>query len=159
MLIFLKNPEKFICASLPTHLPSQRTYDEVKDKIPKSLEFKGNCPVTLFEGPPGFDSIVLGRNDLIIDYGDKLYCFLDENKLNKFMKTPEIYADQKLPTKLPPRKGDIPVTDLPLIAFLESSVAGVLNQALIAVGTEKPKYPFNSLSKSASQYLALYLNG
>ena len=127
--------------------------------IPRSLEFQGYCAVTLLQGPPGFDSILPGRPELVVEFSGKLYAFLDESKMALFMRNPWKYTNQKLPSKLPPRKTEIPMAELPLLGFLESTLYGVLNQALVAVCAEKPKYPFKGMDKSASEYLALYLKG
>ena len=53
----------------------------------------------------------------------------------------------------------IPIGSLPLIGYLEQSVARSLTEALNAVGKVRPKYPYKDLQKSASEFIALYLKG
>jgi len=40
----------------------------------------------------------------VAEYKKKLYMFQSEEHLEKFMRRPELYADLKLPNKLPPKK-------------------------------------------------------
>ncbi|RKO94807.1 hypothetical protein BDK51DRAFT_30962 [Blyttiomyces helicus] len=155
---FLADPEKFISTKgLSPTLPVRMTAAEFKASFPKQIELKGYCPVTLAEGKPGFESIVPGENDYIVEYDGKLYVMQTEEKLQMFMRTPWNYINLKLPRKLPPRQMSIPVAGLPLIGFLEQTVATALTDALDAVGRAKPKYPYKNLEASACQYLALYL--
>jgi adenylate/nucleoside-diphosphate kinase len=62
-----------------------------------------------------------------------------------------------LPKKLPPLAAPIPVNGLPVVGYLEQSVASSLTEALSDIGKFKPKYPFKSLKQSAAEYLGLYL--
>jgi adenylate/nucleoside-diphosphate kinase len=60
---------------------------------------------------------------------------------------------------LPPVANPIPVSSLPIIGYLEQTVASALNEALGAISKYKPKYPFKSLPLSANEFLGLYLKG
>ena len=64
-----------------------------------------------------------------------------------------------LPAKLPPPKQPVAVTSLPMLGYLEQTVATAVINALSAVGAQKPKYPFLSSTKSALVYLAYHLKG
>lgn len=44
-----------------------------------------------------------------------------------------------------------------MIGYLEQTVATMLTDALTSVGKFKPKHPFISASRSAAEYLGLYL--
>jgi adenylate/nucleoside-diphosphate kinase len=65
----------------------------------------------------------------------------------------------KLPKKLPPKKVDIPISNLPIIGYLEQTLATKLNEALKSIGQFKPKYPYVNMDDSASMYMAYYLKG
>jgi adenylate/nucleoside-diphosphate kinase len=65
----------------------------------------------------------------------------------------------ELPKKLPPKVIPIPIGKLPLVGYLEQSVARSLNNALSAVGNMRPKYPFKNVTQSACEFVALYLKG
>ena len=81
-----------------------------------------------------------------------------KEKMNEF-RSPWNYTALVLPKKLPPVAAPISVPHLPIIGYLEQSVASKLTDALTSVGKYKPKYPFQSLDASASHYLGLYLKG
>ena len=64
-----------------------------------------------------------------------------------------------LPAKLPPLKQPLPVTSLPMLGYLEQTVATSIINALSAVGAKKPKYPFLDSTRSAQVYMAYHLKG
>ena len=82
---------------------------------------------------------------------------INENLL--FFRLPEKYWNLKLPHKLPPKKQPLPVTALPMLGFMEQTVATQIIKACTAVGNFKPKYPFLSPSKSALIFVAYHLKG
>ena len=51
------------------------------------------------------------------------------------------------------------VSGLPMLGYMEQSVATALTKALTAVGCFKPKYPFVDAKKSALLYIAYNLKG
>ena len=65
----------------------------------------------------------------------------------------------KLPHKLPPKKEPMVVASLPMLGFMEQTVAKGITKALTAVGNFKPKYPFLTTSRSALVYVAFHLKG
>eukprot|EP00842_Homolaphlyctis_polyrhiza_P006388 jgi/Hompol1/6750/HPOL_001194-RA len=157
--LFLQDPAKYTLSDkqLPTDLPVRRSRDQIKAAFPKQLELKGYCPVTFKEGPPGFSSIVLGTEECVVEYKEKLYAMQNQDQLEKFMRTPWDYMDLNLPRKLPPPQAPIPVQGLPIVGYLEQTTATSLSNALAALGQFKPKYPFKTLSDSACDFLALHL--
>lgn len=138
-------------------MPYPVTKQEVKDLFPKRLELKGFCPVSFAEGPPGFASIIPGDLDYTILYDDKLYSMANEKQRDIFKKSPWKYVDLVLPAKLPPPISPIAVSGLPMIGYLEQTVAKTLTEALTSVGKFKPKHPFKNLNSSACEFLGLYL--
>lgn len=72
---------------------------------------------------------------------------------------PHHYELTTLPMKLPPLKQTIPVTSLPMLGYLEQSVATAVINGLSAVGYFKPKYPFLTAKASALVYFAYHLKG
>lgn len=79
--------------------------------------------------------------------------------LNVTYSRPDYYEVSHLPAKLPPPKQPVSVTSLPMLGYLEQSVATSIINALTAVGAQKPKYPFLSSTKSALIYVAYHLKG
>ncbi|KAJ3094596.1 adenylate kinase [Phlyctochytrium planicorne] len=155
---FLESPEKYILGpDLPESLPERRPMSILS--FPRQLELQGFCPVTYFDGPQGqsFGSMVTGRMDMIVEYENKLYAMTNEEKLLRFMRTPWVFINLELPKKLPPKLAPIPIGTLPLIGYLEQTVARTLSESLCAVGSARPKYPYFDLKRSACEYLALYL--
>ncbi|KAJ3312582.1 adenylate kinase [Boothiomyces sp. JEL0838] len=156
---FLEEPEKYLAKSLPSALPARRSKDELKLLFPKQIQLKGYCPVTFKEGPPGFNSIIPGSQEYVVEYDDNLYNMANLEKMEKFMRTPWEYANLKLPMKLPPPDAPLPITGLPIVGYLEQTIASSLTKALISVGNFKPKFPFKDVNCSANEFVALYLKG
>ena len=74
-------------------------------------------------------------------------------------RKPHQYLNLKLPHKLPPKREPMAVNSLPMLGYLEQTVAVAITKAMTAVGNVKPKYPFLSASKSALIYVAFHLKG
>lgn len=91
-----------------------------------------------------------------INFGEP---FFKDSSLGYVFRSPEKYWDLRLPHKLPPKKEPLNVNGLPMLGYLEQTVAQVLTKALTVVGNFKPKYPFMSATQSALVYLALQLKG
>ncbi|KAL2914320.1 hypothetical protein HK105_206092 [Polyrhizophydium stewartii] len=155
---FLANPTAYTNGKdLPASLPEYRPKSDIKSLFPKQLELRGYCPVTFHEGPPGFSSIVLGSDECIVEYAGRIYAMRDAAQMDKFMRTPWKYTDLVLPSKLPPPHAPIGIAGLPIIGYLEQTVASSLMDGLTALGNAKPKHPFKSLDVSACEFLALHL--
>ena len=74
-------------------------------------------------------------------------------------RLPEKYWNLTLPHKLPPKKQPLSVTGLPMLGYLEQTVASAIIKSLTAVGGNKPKHPFLSATRSALVYVAFHLKG
>eukprot|EP00731_Ephydatia_muelleri_P001091 Em0001g1091a len=160
---FLSNPDKYIHPNAPRILPPaellpQRiSQSDVRAMFPKSFEVRGFCPVTYVDGNKRYEFLVPGNPELVAKYNNKIYCFVSEQKLEKFLRHPHHYELTTLPMKLPPLKQTIPVTSLPMLGYLEQSVATAVINGLSAVGYFKPKYPFLTAKASALVYFAYHL--
>ncbi|OWK01422.1 hypothetical protein Celaphus_00018872, partial [Cervus elaphus hippelaphus] len=134
---FLDNPELYVPPLAPHPLPPT-------DMIPKRLtlsELKSRFP----------------RCAELQEYRDRIYICESKEKLQKFLRSPHKYWNQKLPYKLPPLKEPMYLTSLPLPGYLEQGIATALIKAMNAAGCLKPKFPFLSVQRSALLYIALHL--
>jgi adenylate/nucleoside-diphosphate kinase len=163
--MFLENPKNFVAPNAPRKLPAPNLLprklkvEEAKELFPKPIELNGFCPVTFYEGKLRYESIEQGVSDYAAEYKNKIYFMLNKDRLEKFMRKPELYSNLKLPHKLPPVKTPINVFNLPMTGYLEQTIAELLKKALNEVGNFKPKFPFLSPTRSALLYLAYYLKG
>uniref|UniRef100_H3AND6 Adenylate kinase 9 n=1 Tax=Latimeria chalumnae TaxID=7897 RepID=H3AND6_LATCH len=160
---FLDTPEQFLpplalhLLPPPDMLPKMLTAADVKARFPKEAELQGFCPVTYLDGKQRYEALIPGSIDFAVEYRDKIFIFEAEEKRQKFMRLPEKYWDQKLPTKIPPKKDPVLLTSLPMLGYLEQGIANAVIKALTAVGCAKPKYPYLSVKKSALLYVAFHL--
>ncbi|CAJ1078426.1 adenylate kinase 9 isoform X4 [Xyrichtys novacula] len=160
---FLASPHQFVAPGCPHSLPQPEllpqilTEAQVKSKFPQQVEMKGFCPVTYLDGKQRYEALVRGKLEYAVEYRELIYLFETKQKQNKFLRTPEAYWDQKLPSKVLPLCEPIPLTSLPTLGYLEQGVAVAVIKAMTAVGCLKPKYPFLSIQRSALQYVAFYL--
>ncbi|KAM6148394.1 LOW QUALITY PROTEIN: adenylate kinase 9 [Erethizon dorsatum] len=160
---FLENPELYVPPLAPHPLPSadmipqKLTLSELKSRFPKCAELQGYCPVTYKEGEHRYEALVPGNSNYAVEYCDRIYICENKEKLQKFLRSPLKYWDQKLPHKLPPLKEPMTLTSLPLPGYLEQGIATSLIKAMNAAGCMKPKFPFLSIRRSALLYIAFHL--
>ncbi|KAM7395370.1 hypothetical protein PAMA_006910 [Pampus argenteus] len=160
---FLATPDQFVHPGCPhtlpeSHLlPKKLTEIQVKNRFPQQVEMKGFCPVTYLDGKQRYEALVRGNVEYAVEYREKIYIFETKQKQDKFLRLPETYWDQKLPSKVPPLCEAVPLTSLPTLGYLEQGVAVAVIKAMTAVGCLKPKYPFLSIQRSALLYVAYYL--
>nr|XP_012608625.1 adenylate kinase 9 isoform X2 [Microcebus murinus] len=160
---FLENPELYVPPLAPHALPSadmlpkRLTLSELKSRFPKCAELQGYCPVTYRDGQQRYEALVPGNINYAAEYRNRIYICESEEKLQKFLRSPMKYWDQKLPHKLPPLREPISLTSLPLPGYLEQGIAAPLIKAMNAAGCLKPKFPFLSIRRSALVYIALHL--
>ncbi|XP_076612348.1 adenylate kinase 9 isoform X2 [Chaetodon auriga] len=160
---FLMTPDQFVTPGCPHTLPHPHllprklTETQVKDRFPQQAEMKGFCPVTYLDGKQRYEALVRGKMEYAVEYRERIYIFETKQKQDKFMRIPETYWDQKLPSKVPLLCEPVPLTSLPTLGYLEQGVAVAVIKAMTAVGCLKPKYPFLSIQRSALLYVAFYL--
>ncbi|KAM9339254.1 adenylate kinase 9 [Symphorus nematophorus] len=160
---FLLTPDQFVSPGCPRTLPQPHllprklSESQVKNRFPQQVEMKGFCPVTYLDGKQRYEVLVRGKMEYAVEYRQRIYIFETKQKRDKFLRTPETYWDQKLPSKVPPLCEPVPLTSLPTLGYLEQGVAVAVIKAMTAVGCLKPKYPFLSIQKSALLYVAFYL--
>jgi hypothetical protein len=146
---------------MPKSLPSIVKLDELPAGIqfPQSFAYRGFCPVHLIQNPNPLVGGVPGNSEYMAHYDNKYFTFATLEAMQTFLRYPTSFAALQLSVALPPRP-DAPLpTDIPAVGYLESTVAGILNQAILYVGQKKPKYPFQPPKVSAMYSLALYLRG
>ncbi|XP_040614143.1 adenylate kinase 9 isoform X3 [Mesocricetus auratus] len=160
---FLMNPELYVPPLAPyplppdAMLPKRLTLSELRSRFPKCAELQGYCPVTYQDGKQKYEALVPGNLQYAVEYRGRIYICESEEKLQKFLRLPMQYWDQKLPYKLPPLKESIHLTSLPLPGYLEQGTATSLIKALNAAGCLKPKFPFLSVRRSVLLYVAFHL--
>nr|XP_034380594.1 adenylate kinase 9 [Arvicanthis niloticus] len=160
---FLKDPELYVPPLAPhplppdDMLPKRLTLSELKSRFPKCAELQGYCPVTYQDGKQRYEALVPGDIQYAVEYRDRIFICETEEKLQKFLRSPMQYWDQKLPRKLPPLKESIHLTSLPLPGYLEQGTATSLIKAMNAAGNLKPKLPFLSVRRSVLLYIAFHL--
>ncbi|XP_029398437.1 adenylate kinase 9 [Mus pahari] len=160
---FLKDPELYVPPLAPHPLPpddllpKRLTLSELKSRFPKCAELQGYCPVTYQDGKQRYEALVPGNIRYALEYRNCIYICESEEKLQKFLRSPTQYWNQKLPRKLPPLKESIHLTSLPLPGYLEQGTATSLIKAMNAAGNLKPKLPFLSVRRSVLLYIAFHL--
>ncbi|KAI3363735.1 hypothetical protein L3Q82_001351 [Scortum barcoo] len=160
---FLSSPDQFVIPGCPHSLPHPHllprklTESQLKNRFPQQVEMKGFCPVTYLDGKQRYEALVRGKVEYAVEYRERIYIFETKQKQDKFLRIPETYWDQKLPSKVPPLSEPLPLTSLPTLGYLEQGVAVAVIKAMTAVGCLKPKYPFFSVQRSALIYVAFYL--
>ncbi len=140
-------------------LPRKLKPEQVKAQFPKPIELNGYCPVTYLDGKLRYEAIEQGCVEFAAEYKNRIYFMLNDECLDKFMRRPDSYANLKLPHKLPPVKNPMNVLGLPMMGYLEQTVADLLKKALFEAGNFKPKFPFLTPTRSALLYVAYYLKG
>ncbi|KAG1703109.1 hypothetical protein DVH05_008021 [Phytophthora capsici] len=118
-------------------------------------EMKGYCPVTFASGSGAKDWAALRHGSVFFraSYRSKVFFFVSEDARRKFCVEPSRYTSQSLPVKLPPQVKL--AKSYP--GQLEQHLGAALNEVLLALGSERPKFPQMSTRSSACFFLALSL--
>lgn len=118
-------------------------------------EMKGYCPVTFASGSGAKDWAALRHGNVFFraSYRSKVYFFASDEARRQFCAEPSRYSSQSLPVKLPPQV----TLAKSYPGQLEQQLGAALNEVLLALGSERPKFPQISTRASAFVYLALSL--
>jgi hypothetical protein len=166
-------------APLPEDLPRKLEMQEALALNQDALDYKGYCPVTLWDGPgthpetkeplpiqealrkPATEDLYGEAADIarsyVVEYAGRKFRMLSQEKLERFMRTPWKFVDLKLPVKLPLEVKAVDLTKLPLVGYLEQTVVDQLTNALLSLGRSAPRFPGRTGQESALKYLALHL--
>ncbi|OQR97949.1 hypothetical protein THRCLA_21914 [Thraustotheca clavata] len=162
--LFLENPGNYLEAK--TLLLSGKTAidmaigSSLTTGTAMRLAFQGYCPVTYYDGsgPSDWSSIRKGSKFIIAAYDNMVFAFTSVGAKIRFLRAPQKFASLELPVKLPPLIDEshrqINVT---LPGRLEQAHSKVTEEALLALGQERFKYPGISIRASAIQFVALFL--
>lgn len=120
-------------------------------------ELKGYCPVSyaLGTGASDWSALVKGQIFFRASYQHKVYFFASESMRRRFLTEPRRFVSQSLPIKLPPQVSVALAKNYP--GKLEQELSTVLNESLLRLGSERPKFLQINVSASACVYLALIL--
>jgi adenylate/nucleoside-diphosphate kinase len=167
---FIADPWRFVSpsadsCSLPQDLPLSVPLGSHLRSSVQDFAFDGYCPVTFAEGrgPRDWDSIVEGDPVSAVKYQGKTYAFANASQKHKFMRRPSAYIDLELPLKLPPKMKPMSLEQLKsgglhgVLAVMEQSLSVATQNALLALGQARIKFPSLSVSESASKFVSLYL--
>jgi len=142
---------------LPDSLPRYITKAEVKQMFPKELAFRGYCPVTYVLGNKRYEALTPGSRDHVVLYDDELFSMLDDKTMEMFLRQPWDYNRTPLPAKLPPARVAQDVTSLPMLGYMEQTVAKAIIASMTSCSDFKPKYPYVNAHKSALLYVGYHL--
>lgn len=154
---FCAEPEAFVGATLPGTLPARLTAEEVKAAFPTPVEFGGYCPVTYVAGRNQYLALKEGGEGCAVEYDSKIFTMKDSDAVEEFMQIPAKYHNLVLPKKLPPKIKPIAVNKLPMLGYLEQTVALTITKSMSACGLAKPKFPFMTQEQSAMVYTGLHM--
>ena len=167
---FSADPWRFVShtagdGGLPDDLPLSVPLGSHLRSSVDEFSFEGYCPVTFAEGrgPRDWSSIVEGDPVSAIKYRGKVYAFANASQKHKFMRNPSAYVDLELPLKLPPKMKPMSLEQLKsgglhgVLAVMEQSLSVAAQNALLALGQSRLKFPSLSLSETASKFVALFL--
>jgi len=156
--LFCADPDAFVGAALPAKLPARITAEEVKAAFPTPIEFGGYCPVTYVAGRNQYSALKEGGGEgCAVEYDSKIFMMMDSDAVEEFMQIPTKYCNLVLPKKLPPKVRPIAVNKLPMLGYLEQTVALTITKSMSACGLAKPKFPFMTPEQSAMVYTGLHM--
>lgn len=120
-------------------------------------ELKGYCPVSyaLGAGAKDWSALVKGQVFFRASYQHKVYFFASEGMRRRFLTEPRRFVSQSLPIKLPPQVSVALAKNYP--GKLEQELSTVLNESLLRLGSERPKFLHVNVRASACVYMALIL--
>ncbi|KAH9145218.1 hypothetical protein AeRB84_010851 [Aphanomyces euteiches] len=159
---FLANPSAVI-ESIKLPLPIVRDVGmgtQLCHGMDLHVAFQGYCPVTFKEGKGKHDwsAIRKGNKYILAAIDQAIYCFVNHAAKHRFLLDPKAYTSLELPVKLPPLVDDLQSRlTLTTPGKLEQALSRATEEALLALGTERPKYPLIDTKSSAVMFIALFL--
>ncbi|XP_015184560.1 PREDICTED: adenylate kinase 9-like [Polistes dominula] len=155
---FIKDPLRYIPPMNTTILPKirPRIVDETIDLNhacwARRLQANGCCLVTYVDSLPN-RNLISGKIDLAVLYDDKLYLFCSQHCQDQFLLRWMKYCDIQIhfPFNIP----DININKLPIIGYLEETVAKCVIKAVNEVAVFRPKIPGLSVAASAAIYMGV----
>ena len=130
---------------------------EVKSAFPAPIEFGGFCPVTYVSGRCQYAHLKEGAEGCAAQYDSKIFVMRDEVAVEEFLQIPGKYINVVLPKKLPPKVRPMAVNKLPMLGYLEQTVALTITKSMSQCGLAKPKFPFMTPEQSAMVYVGLHM--
>lgn len=127
-----------------------------------SSEYCAVCALTCLWHP----TYIRGRPELMIAYRNRAYAFCSSRCRRTFSERPALYADYTMRVRGPERplssSSDQPwdreqLDGLPVLGYLEQTVAAAVTSALVGLTAIKPVYPGLTAAASAMVYLGLHL--
>ncbi|EQC33656.1 hypothetical protein SDRG_08760 [Saprolegnia diclina VS20] len=127
---------------------------------PPRLGFQGYCAVTYADGagPADWSSIRKGSKFIVAAFDGTVYAFTSVAMKSRFLRAPLVYTALTLPTKLPPIVDEnARHLNVTMPGKLEQALSHITEEALVALGHERFKFPGVSVRASAIQFVALFL--
>lgn len=95
-----------------------------------------------------------------VAYRTKLYCFVNQENMKKFMKRPERYWNQILPAKVPRKTEPMDMEKIPPYSYLlAKGVLSEIRKVVQVTGEKRPRVPFMALERCASLFMGYYFKG
>lgn len=127
-----------------------------------SSEYCAVCALTCLWSP----AYIRGRPELMVAYRSHAYTFCSSRCRRSFSERPALYADYTMHVRGPERPlsslSDQPwdrekLDGLPVLGYLEQTVAAAVSSALAGLTAIKPVYPGLTAAVSAMVYLGLHV--
>lgn len=127
-----------------------------------SSEYCAVCALTCLWHP----AYIRGRPELMVAYRNRAYAFCSSRCRQTFSERPTLYADYTMRVRGPERpltsSSDQPwdreqLDSLPVLGYLEQTVAAAVSSALAGLTAIKPVYPGLTATASAMVYLGLHV--
>jgi len=166
-IAFIDNPDRYADAAPVTPLPYPvATTDSLLSLNPYfrynlSSEYCVVCALSCLWYP----EYKRGRPDLMVTYGNRAYTFCSSQCKQAFSRQPSLFAGYTMRVSGPerslstsPRPLDQDYIDgLPVLGYLEQTVASHVSSALVELSAIKPIYPGLTPNVSAMVYLGLHI--
>lgn len=158
--IFLRNPRNFtekVIFSTDRNTPKRIRSYKAAELVAQEKAIMSHCPVTLKDE----NKVEKGHALLVVQFKDNRFVFVNEEKMERFFRTPGAYADAVLPVKMPPAVDPVYLVKLQQqeesITFLEQALGSIVTRGLREVGENRLKYPSLSVKETMLKLFAIFL--